>query len=426
MDFKELNTFGLDNTTPADEYQRLKAALHRFVIERIEDEDVFYDGDTQRLAKSIAAYIRQYCRIYEFPIAEDEQAVLEKELFDEIAGYGPLQSLLEDPEVDDILINGPTSIFVERNGVLEKTRLRFLDDRHVLRVIRRMISPLGRRIDESSPLVDGRLPDGSRINAIVPPLSLEGPCLSIRKFRREALTEDELVNGGAISRDAMDFLKAAVQSRRNILISGATGSGKTTLLNALSQYIMDGQRVVTIEDAAELQLQHSHVVRLETRPPNNEGIGEVTARELLRNALRMRPDRIIVGESRGGEVLDMLQAMNTGHSGSMSTVHANSAEDAVTRLEMMVGLADFKGSDTLCQRMISSALDYIVHIGRLHDGKRSVLEIAAVVGKQCELHPIYHYNESTKQLERVASTDELVQDRRRQPRVLESKGGFSA
>ena len=411
-------------TEPADEYQRLKAALHRFVIERIEDEDVFYDGDTKRLAKSIAAYIGQYCRIYEFPIAEDEQAVLEKELLDEIAGYGPLQSLLEDPDVNDILINGPTSIFIERNGVLEKTKLRFLDDRHVLRVIRRMISPLGRRIDESSPLVDGRLPDGSRINAIVPPLSLEGPCLSIRKFRQEALTEDDLVSGGAISQEAMDFLKDAVHARRNILISGATGSGKTTLLNALSQYIVDGQRIVTIEDAAELQLQHSHVVRLETRPPNNEGIGEVTARELLRNALRMRPDRIIVGESRGGEVLDMLQAMNTGHSGSMSTVHANSAEDAITRLEMMVGLADFKGSDTLCQKMISSALDYIVHVGRCQDGHRAVFEIAAVSGKQCELEPVFCYDQTTRTMIRKARNQNGV-ERRSEPRTPQTGGRLS-
>ena len=308
---------------------------------------------------------------------------------------------MEDPDVNDILINGPTSIFIERNGVLEKTRLRFLDDRHVLRVIRRMISPLGRRIDESSPLVDGRLPDGSRINAIVPPLSLEGPCLSIRKFRQKALTEEDLIGGGSINTEAMEFLKQAVHARANILVSGATGAGKTTMLNALSQYIFDGQRVVTIEDAAELQLQHSHVVRLETRPPNNEGIGRVSARELLRNALRMRPDRIIVGESRGGEVLDMLQAMNTGHSGSMSTVHANSAEDAITRLEMMIGLSDFKGSDSLCQKMIGSALDYIVHVGRLNDGQRVVKEIVKVSGKQAELKPIFQFNEHTRALERV-------------------------
>jgi pilus assembly protein CpaF len=399
MTVSELSNDDLLNIS--DEYERLKAALHRFVIERIEDEEAFYDGDTKRLARSISGYISQYCRIYETPIAEQEQAALEKELLDEIAGYGPLQSLLEDPDVNDILINGPTSIFIERNGVLEKTRLRFLDDRHVLRVIRRMISPLGRRIDESSPLVDGRLPDGSRINAIVPPLSLEGPCLSIRKFRQKALTEEDLIGGGSINTEAMEFLKQAVQARANILVSGATGAGKTTMLNALSQYIFDGQRVVTIEDAAELQLQNSHVVRLETRPPNNEGIGRVSARELLRNALRMRPDRIIVGESRGGEVLDMLQAMNTGHSGSMSTVHANSAEDAITRLEMMIGLSDFKGSDSLCQKMIGSALDYIVHVGRLNDGQRVVKEIVKVSGKQAELKPIFQFNEHTRALERV-------------------------
>jgi pilus assembly protein CpaF len=371
----------IDRRTPEakleqlDDYETLKAALHRFVIDRIEDDNIIYDDDSKKLEEAIAAYIRQYCRIYEVNIGREKFDNLEKELLDEIVGFGPLQVLLDDPDINDILINGPRRIFVERRGVLEQSSMRFLDDRHVLRVIRRMISPLGRRIDESSPIVDGRLADGSRINAIVPPLALDGPCLSIRKFRKDPLTAEELLAGGSITKDALDFLSESVAKRRNILISGATGSGKTTLLNILSQYIPATERIVTIEDAAELQLRNSHVVRLETRPENNEGVGQVTAGELVKNALRMRPDRIIVGESRGGEVVDMLQAMNTGHNGSMTTVHANSASDAITRLEMMVGMSGFKGSSELILKMIGSALDMIVHIGRQSNGHRCVMQI---------------------------------------------------
>ena len=371
----------IDRRTPEakleqlDDYETLKAALHRFVIDRIEDDNIIYDDDSKKLEEAIGAYIRQYCRIYEVNIGREKFDNLEKELLDEIVGFGPLQVLLDDPDINDILINGPRRIFVERRGVLEQSSMRFLDDRHVLRVIRRMISPLGRRIDESSPIVDGRLADGSRINAIVPPLALDGPCLSIRKFRKDPLTAEELLAGGSITKDSLDFLSESVAKRRNILISGATGSGKTTLLNILSQYIPATERIVTIEDAAELQLRNSHVVRLETRPENNEGVGQVTAGELVKNALRMRPDRIIVGESRGGEVVDMLQAMNTGHNGSMTTVHANSASDAITRLEMMVGMSGFKGSSELILKMIGSALDMIVHIGRQSNGHRCVMQI---------------------------------------------------
>ncbi|MEE2652956.1 MAG: CpaF family protein [Pseudomonadota bacterium] len=371
----------IDRRTPEakleqlDDYETLKAALHRFVIDRIEDDNIIYDDDSKKLEEAIGAYIRQYCRIYEVNIGREKFDNLEKELLDEIVGFGPLQVLLDDPDINDILINGPRRIFVERRGVLEQSSMRFLDDRHVLRVIRRMISPLGRRIDESSPIVDGRLADGSRINAIVPPLALDGPCLSIRKFRKDPLTAEELLAGGSITKDALDFLSESVAKRRNILISGATGSGKTTLLNILSQYIPATERIVTIEDAAELQLRNSHVVRLETRPENNEGVGQVTAGEHVKKALRMRPDRSIVGESRGGEVVDMLQAMNTGHNGSMTTVHANSASDAITRLEMMVGMSGFKGSSELILKMIGSALDMIVHIGRQSNGHRCVMQI---------------------------------------------------
>jgi pilus assembly protein CpaF len=384
----------------ADDHEGLKAAMHRFVIDRIEDDKVIYVDDQHKLKEVIAAYMRQYCRIYEVNIGREQYITLEKDLLDEITGYGPLQALLDDPTINDILINGPRKIYIERKGVLEQANMRFLDDRHVLRVIRRMISPLGRRIDESSPIVDGRLADGSRINAIVPPLALDGPCLSIRKFRKEPLTAEELINSGSISREVLDYLIKSVEDRRNILISGGTGSGKTTLLNIISQYIPKTERIVTIEDAAELQLRNGHVVRLETRPENNEGVGEISARELVKNSLRMRPDRIIVGESRGGEVLDVLQAMNTGHNGSMSTVHANTAGDALTRLEMMVGMSGFKGSSELIQKIIGSALDLIVQIGRKSDGHRCVMQVCELSIHQgtLSLKEIFTLDESTRTL----------------------------
>ncbi|WP_320838062.1 CpaF family protein [Zhongshania sp.] len=387
----------------SDDYEKLKSELHKFVIDRIEDDKVIYDDNQKKLEEAISAYIRQYCRIYEAVIDRDTFIALEKHMLNEIVGYGPLQVLLDDPSINDILINGPRNIYIERAGVLEKADMRFLDNRHVLRVIRRMISPLGRRIDESSPIVDGRLEDGSRINAIVPPLALDGPCLSIRKFRKDPLTAQELLASGSISEDVLEYLTNAVATRTNILISGATGSGKTTLLNILSQFIPTTERIVTIEDAAELQLRNGHVVRLETRPENNEGVGEVTARELVKNALRMRPDRIIVGESRGGEILDVLQAMNTGHNGSMSTVHANSARDAITRLEMMVGISGFKGSGDLILKMIGSALDLVVHIGRKADGRRCVLQIAElhVINNELSLKDIFIYDDATRKVLRV-------------------------
>lgn len=392
-----------------DDYESLKASLHRFVIDRIEDDNIIYDDGSKKLEEAIGAYIRQYCRIYEVSIDRLRLETLEKELRDEIVGFGPLQVLLEDPDINDILINGPRRVFIERRGVLEQSSIRFLDNRHVMRVIRRMISPLGRRIDESSPIVDGRLADGSRINAIVPPLALDGPCLSIRKFRKDPLTAEELLAGGSITQEALDYLTRSVSNRRNILISGATGSGKTTLLNILSQYIPPGERIVTIEDAAELQLRNTHVVRLETRPANNEGVGEVSAGELVKNALRMRPDRIIVGESRGGEVVDMLQAMNTGHAGSMSTVHANSAQDAVTRLEMMVGMSGFKGSSELILKMIGSALDMVVHIGRLANGHRCVQQICElqVSRNGVALQEKFSLNLATQLLERCPESADI-------------------
>ncbi len=392
----------------SDEHETLKAALHQFVIDRIEDDKIIYDDNQRKLEEAITSYMRQYCRIYEVNLGREQFLALEKQLLDEIVGYGPLQDLLEDPTINDILSNGPRSIYVERSGVLEKADIRFLDNRHVLRVIRRMISPLGRRIDESSPIVDGRLEDGSRINAIVPPLALDGPCLSIRKFRKDPLRADELIASGSISKEGLEYPSEKVVNKTNILISGATGSGKTTLLNILSQFIPKTERVVTIEDAAELQLRSGHVVRLETRPANNEGVGQVSPTELVKNSLRMRPDRIIVGESRGGEVLDMLQAMNTGHSGSMSTIHANSAKDALTRLEMMVGVSGFKGSSELILKMIGSALDLIVHIGRRADGKRRVIQISQLqaINGEVQLKDIFLYNDEQNLLLRVDKLSE--------------------
>lgn len=365
----------------------LKVALHREVIERLEDDDGLLGHEHSLLGHEqsamlvrIESLVRDHFdrRGQRVPVEALES--LSREVLDEVTGFGPLQPLLQDDDISDILINGPHRILVERQGRLEEVAEQFLNDAHVLRVVRRMLAPLGRRLDESSPMVDARLPDGSRVNVVIPPLALDGPCMSIRKFRHEALTAEDLVAGGAASAPLMRLLQEAVAGRRNILISGATGAGKTTLLNILSRDIPHHERVVTIEDAAELQLGNSHVVRLETRPPNSEGAGEVTARQLVRNALRMRPDRVILGESRGDEALDMLQAMNTGHLGSMSTVHANSARDALVRLQMMIRLAGFQGSDALVNQIIATALDLVIHVTRDAEGHRHVVEVQQIRG----------------------------------------------
>ncbi|WP_158126076.1 CpaF family protein [Vibrio fluvialis] len=383
-----MNAMDWLNTMKSSGYQpldlELKAALHQFVLERMEDDGIIFDMSSSErcnLLLPVSSYIQLYLdseKITNPPPID----VLAAELVDEMMGYGPIENLLKDNTINDILINGPKHVFVERNGILEQVNHHFLNDEHVIRVIRRMLSPLGRRIDESNPMVDARLPDGSRINAIIPPLALDGACLSVRKFKQDVLTDEFLLANEVLSPEMLEFLKRCVQSRLNILISGATGSGKTTLLNVLSQHIHAHERVVTIEDAAELQLRNGHVVRLETRPPNSEGAGEVTARELLKNALRMRPDRIILGESRGGEVLDMLQAMNTGHLGSMSTLHANSPRDALLRLEMMVTLTGFRSSETFIRKVVSSAVDMIVQVIRLPSGKRVISEIVEVTDVQ--------------------------------------------
>ena len=303
---------------------------------------------------------------------------LQTEVLNEVVGYGPVQEFLDDPTVTEVMINGPKSIFIERDGRLTKTDKSFVDNGHVMRIIEKIIAPLGRRLDEASPMVDARLPDGSRVNAIIPPLSITGPVVTIRKFSREPFSPDDLVSFGTLTDKMKTFVDACVRSRLNILVSGGTGSGKTVTLNVLSSFIPDDERIVTVEDAAELQLQQSHVITLESRPPNIEGKGEVTIRQLVRNCLRMRPDRIIVGECRGAEALDMLQAMNTGHDGSLSTLHSNSPRDTLSRLETMVLMAGTELPVRAIREQITSAVDLIVHQARLRDGTRRVAYITEV------------------------------------------------
>jgi pilus assembly protein CpaF len=316
------------------------------------------------------------------PLRPEERQRLLREVLDDVLGYGPMQRFLTDPAVTEIMVNALQPIFVERDGRLEETTARFMSEAHLRQVIERIVSQVGRRIDESSPMVDARLPDGSRVNAVIPPLAVDGPTLTIRKFGRQPLTVERLVELGSISPAVVEFLARGVEGKLNILVSGGTGTGKTTLLNALSTFIPDGERIVTIEDAVELQLQQRHVVRLESRPSNVEGRGEVTIRELVRNALRMRPDRIIVGEVRSGEALDMLQAMNTGHEGSISTLHANTPRDALSRLETMVLMAGLDLPLRAIREQVASALDLIVQITRFRDGSRRITQITEVAGME--------------------------------------------
>lgn len=359
----------------------LKAQLHRYIIDQLEDEtDNLLEGPRQTLARFVAGKVGEYTRHAQFAVSRYEADRLTEELVDELVGFGPLEVLLRDRSVSEILVNGPQRIFIERNGVLHHSDLRFMDDQHLLRVIQRILAPLGRRLDESSPMVDARMPDGSRINAVIPPVALDGPCLSVRKFSRDMLKSADLVASRSLDQAILDFFRLMVSRGCNVLVSGGTGTGKTTMLNMLSQMIDPRERIVTIEDTAELQLKHDHVVRLETRPPNADGHGEVTARDLVRNALRMRPDRIVLGEIRGIEVLDVLTAMNTGHDGSMSTVHANTAQDALLRLETLVGLSGIQVHDRTLRQTICSAIDVVIQLTRTSDGRRCVAEVLEVVG----------------------------------------------
>ncbi|NPV52382.1 MAG: CpaF family protein [Firmicutes bacterium] len=317
-------------------------------------------------------------------LPSDRQRVI-LEVLDDVIGYGPINSLLQDPAITEIMVNGPYQVYVERNGKLELADVSFRDSNHVMHVIERIVAPLGRRIDEASPMVDARLPDGSRVNAIIPPLSLVGPCITIRKFSKDPFTMEDLISFGTLTREMADFLEACVRARLNIVVSGGTGSGKTTTLNVLSSFIPEDERIVTIEDAAELQLRQDHVVTLESRPPNIEGKGAITIRDLVRNALRMRPDRIVVGEVRGGEALDMLQAMNTGHDGSLTTAHANSPRDLLARVETMVLMAGMDLPVRAIREQIASAIDLVVHQSRLRDGTRKVTQVTEVQGMEGEI-----------------------------------------
>lgn len=360
---------------------QLKRELHNRLIQGI-DLAAFRSMDEQQLRIEFRRGAEELCRQRPDLISLTERKRIIEELVDETLGLGPLEPLLRDPTVSDILINGPRQVFVERGGKLVKSSLQFYSDEHLLQVVQKIVSRVGRRVDESSPMVDARLPDGSRVNAIIRPLALDGALVSIRRFGQTRMGPEQLVQSGSISREMMCFMAAAVQARLNILVSGGTGSGKTTLLNILSSFIQPDQRLVTIEDAAELQLQQPHVARMETRPANLEGSGEVSARDLLRNALRMRPDRIIVGECRGGEALDMLQAMNTGHDGSLTTIHANTAHDALCRLEMLVGMSGFELPMWYIDRQIASGIQLVVQTARLCGGVRRVTQIAEVCGVQ--------------------------------------------
>ncbi|NLX97699.1 MAG: CpaF family protein [Rhodopirellula sp.] len=361
------------------EFQRLKTVVHEELIESL---DLSMVGEAERdlLAGEIRHLAEDICAGLGKRLSHHDHDRMRAELLDEIFGLGPLERLMRDPSISDILVNGPAEVFVERRGRLEKADICFADQPHVMRIIQRVVSRVGRRIDEVSPTVDARLPDGSRVHAIIPPLALDGPKLSIRRFGVRPLDADDLVDGGSLTREMLDFLAAAVQARVSFLISGGTGSGKTTLLGALSAFVSDAERLVTIEDSAELILRHPHVVRLETRNANVEGSGEVSQRELVRNSLRMRPDRIIVGEVRGGEALDMLQAMNTGHEGSLTTIHANDTRDALSRLEMMVAMTGLELPVPVVRQYISAGIRLVVHLARLQGGVRRVMRISEIVG----------------------------------------------
>ncbi len=379
------------------EYERIKRTLHAEVIEMLDFEQV---GNLPReeLATRLRTTLTQELESRALPLNRAERDRLVAELIDDLLGLGPLEPLLKDPEITDILVNGPHSVWVEKRGQLVPTNVRFTDNRHLLQVIDRIVGAVGRRIDESSPMVDARLADGSRVNAIIPPLALDGPMMSIRRFGTRQITADDLVGFGAMPRPVVEVLRAVVRCKLNVIVSGGTGSGKTTLLNVLSSFIPDGERIVTIEDSAELKLQQRHVVRLETRPPNIEGRGEVTQRDLVRNSLRMRPDRIVLGEVRGGETIDMLQAMNTGHEGSLATVHANSPRDALARLETMVGMGMPNLSDRNIREMIARAVHVIVQLDRLPDGTRRVVavtEITGVEGSVVTMQDIFVFDQRT-------------------------------
>jgi len=367
-----------------DLYTDLKVTLHQRLIERI-NLAALETMTRDQMSRDIGDIVSEMLKEINHALNLTERRQLVEDILDELLGLGPLEPLLKDPTISDIMVNSATTVFVERRGRIERVGTRFANDQHLLRIIGKIVSNVGRRVDESSPMVDARLPDGSRINAIIPPLALDGPVLSIRKFSKTPIDLAKLVGYGSMTEDCAMVLRAVVESRRNVLISGGTGSGKTTMLNAMSASIGSHERIVTIEDSAELQLQQEHVVRLETRPANIEGRGEVNQRDLVKNALRMRPDRVILGEIRSGEAFDMLQAMNTGHDGSMTTVHANTPRDALSRVEQMIGMSGIDISPKSARAQIASAINVVLQLERLSDGSRRVTSVAEVVGMEGEV-----------------------------------------
>jgi pilus assembly protein CpaF len=377
-------TAGRTKLTLNPEYQELKFTLHRKLLDKINLE-ALASIDNQKLRAEVRSALMSLLDGEQTLLSSIERQQIAEEVLDEVFGLGPLEPLLQDPTISDILVNTHRQVYVERRGQLELTNVTFKDDQHLLRIIDKIVSQIGRRVDESSPMVDARLSDGSRVNAIIPPLAVDGPLLSIRRFGTDKLMPADLVARQAMTQGMLELLEAAVKTRLNIIVAGGTGAGKTTMLNALSAFISPKERVVTIEDAAELQLKQPHLARLETRPPNIEGEGAIRQRELLINSLRMRPDRIVIGECRGEEALDMLQAMNTGHDGSMTTIHANSPRDVITRLEVMVTLANGNLHLNAIRQQVASAVDVIVQVARLSDGSRRVVNITEVTGMEGEV-----------------------------------------
>src|SRR5438034_1296115 len=382
--FSNRSSYAVDTRRP--DYQELKSRLHQGLLDRLDLDRLAYvkrEEAEPEIRRLIIAMLER--DMEETPLTLSEREALTGDVLNELFGLGPLEVLLRDQAVSDILVNRYDQVYIERNGVLELTDVVFKDDRHLLRIIERIVSAVGRRVDESSPMVDARLADGSRVNAIIPPISLAGPTLSIRRFRTEKMAAHDLVERDALTQPMLDFVMAAVGSRLNVIVSGGTGAGKTTLLNVLSGFISDRERIVTIEDAAELVLRQRHVVRLETRPANIEGKGAVKQRDLVINALRMRPDRIILGEVRGEEALDMLQAMNTGHDGGLTTIHANSARDALHRLDTMVAMASLNIPERAIRQQIAGAINLLVHVTRLSDGRRRVTGVSEITGMEQEI-----------------------------------------
>jgi len=374
-------------------FEQFKAEIHRTLISKL-DLEKLASVQPARARQAVATLVSEIVIENKLPLSAAEKEKIQSDLLDEVFGLGPLEALLRDPAISDVLVNNKNLVYIERAGILQKTDIVFRDDRHVLQIIDRIVSKVGRRVDESSPMVDARLPDGSRVNAIIPPLALDGPALSIRRFGTGPLTAEALVDLKSASPEMLQILQAAVRARISVLISGGTGAGKTTFLNMLSQYIPAGERLITIEDAAELQLAQENVVRLETRPPNVEGQGAIRQRQLLINSLRMRPDRIIIGEVRGEEAFDMLQAMNTGHEGSMTTIHANTPRDALSRLESMIAMGSTNLPERTVRQQISSAITIVVQCSRLSDGTRKVVTISEITGMDenvISMHEIFSF-----------------------------------